>query len=178
MNLVSRPASVWMERTLHAKTLWLVMDNIKLLALNKVLQVWIPTQYSKQNTWILNGFLKRSAGLWLSLFITVLELPCFRETIRNSPLNYSSVMITCGQVPSVPWYDPVGFNTMRSAPDVLLQIYLETWSLRWERPSTEEHIWHYNSMTSPFFFFFFWCFSPFSLSFYAYLLLSSLTFLR
>lgn len=72
-------------------------------------------------------------------------------------------MITCGQVPSVSSYGPEGFNRMRSAPhsapEVLMQIYLETWSLRWERPSTEEHIWRYNSMTSPFF-----CFSPFSLS--------------
>lgn len=41
-------------------------------------------------------------------------------------------MITCGQVPSVLSYVPEGFNTMRSASDVLLQIYLETWSLRWE----------------------------------------------
>lgn len=67
-------------------------------------------------------------------------------------------MITCGQVPSVPWYVLEGFNTMRSAPrsasKVLLQIYLETWSLRWERPSAEEHIWHFNSMTSPFLLFF------------------------
>lgn len=75
-------------------------------------------------------------------------------------------MITCGQVPSVSWFDPEGLNTMRSAPhwasEVLRQIYLETRSLRWERPSAEEHIWHYNSMTSSFLPFF--CFSSFSLS--------------
>lgn len=69
-------------------------------------------------------------------------------------------MITCGQVPSVPSYGPEGFNTMRSASDILLQIYLETWSLRWEKPLAEEHIWHYNSMTSPFFLFFFSCIQP------------------
>lgn len=101
---------------------------------------------------------KGGYGPWFILFITILKLPCFKETWCNCPHNYSTVMITCGQVPSVPWYAPEGFHTMRSAlhlaSDVLLQIYLETWSLRWERPSDEEHIWHYNSMTSPFFFLF------------------------
>lgn len=42
------------------------------------------------------------------------------------------------------------------APTVPLQIHLETWSSRWERPSAKESIWHYNSMTSPFFRLFFW----------------------
>lgn len=42
------------------------------------------------------------------------------------------MIITCGQVPFASWYSPGGFKTMRSAPDVLLQSYLETWSLGWE----------------------------------------------
>lgn len=41
---------------------------------------------------------------------------------------------------------------MHSAPESLLQIYPETWSLRRERerPSIEEHFWKNNSVTSPF----------------------------
>lgn len=70
--------------------------------------------------------------LGISLFITPLKLPSFHETICISPLNYLTVMIRYGQVPSVSWYGPEGFmmrSSLHSAPEVLQRIYLETRSL-------------------------------------------------
>lgn len=67
-------------------------------------------------------------------FITQLKLPWLCESICNSPLNYSTLVIHYGQVPSVSWYGPEGFmmrSALHSAPEVLQRIYLETWSLSW-----------------------------------------------
>ncbi len=94
-------------------------------------------------------------GLQFRFFIRVHKWPCFYETICNSPLNYSTYLVVRFHLfldtvlRDLARWDQPHTEPLRSYCKSILKP-----DPRDERPLTEEHIWHYNSMTSPFFLFF------------------------